>query len=144
MNTEAGGETWEEKNLAEAPPQTMADYSKDGIYMMLPIFEDWEYELIESDGPGIRFWRTGDLKGYAELLYHDMFGVCGTGLEEKEAEFPSGLSARIGYYDGKTEWSFVIFDAKDDEGKYVAVNHGLTDGDASLALSMLGMAVVGD
>ena len=141
IKPEAGGETPEE-NPIEAP-LLVAELSKSEIYMSLPVFEDWEFELVESDGPGIRFWRTGDLKGYAELLYYDMFGVCGMGLEEREAEFPSGQPARIGYYDGESDWSFVIFDADGMEGDYAAVNHGLTGGDAMLALSMLGQAAIG-
>lgn len=141
IKPEAGGEA-REKNSAEAPHA--AELTKDGIRMSLPIFEDWEYESIEYDGPGIRFWRTGDLKGYAELLYHDMFAVCGTGLEEKEAAFPSGQPARIGYYDGKADWSFVIFDVDGAGGDFVAVNYGLTGGDAALALSMLGQSVIGE
>ena len=143
VKPEAGGEgSW--SGSVEAPQQTIAEFSRDGICMRLPIFEDWEYELIESDVPGIRLWRTGDLKGYAELLYYDMFGVCGTGLEEKEAEFPSGRQARVGYYDGASDWDFVIFDVDGFEGDFAAVNHGLTGGDAKLALSMLGQAVIGE
>ena len=139
VEAETGGET-----QGEAPQQTIAEFSRGEVHMLLPIFEDWEYELIESDGPGIRFWRTGDLKGYAELLYYDMFGVCGTGLEEKEAEFSSGQRARIGYYDGASDWDFVIFDIDGVEGNFAAVNHGLTGGDAKLALSMLEQATVGE
>ena len=133
----------DEEILGEAPEQTMAEFSRDEIHMLLPIFEDWEYELIESDGPGIRFWRTGDLKGYAELLYHDMFAICGTGVEEREADFLSGHPARV-YYDGGPDWSFVVFDVDGAKGDYAAVNHGLTGGDARLALSMLGQAAVGE
>ena len=140
---ETGGEAAEEKLNSEEVSLPVAELSKDGIRMLLPIFEDWEYELVESDGPGIRFWRTGDLKGYVELLYHDMFVICGTGVEEKETEFPSGHLARI-YYDGEPDWSFVIFDVDGVEGDYAAVNHGLTGGDATLALSMLGQATVGE
>ena len=138
VKAETGVET-----QAEAPQQTMAEFSRGELHMLLPIFEDWEYELIEADGPGIRFWRTGDLKGYAELLYHDMFAICGTGVEAREADFLSGHPARV-YYDGGPDWSFVIFDVAGVKGDYAAVNHGLTGGDAKLALSMLGQATVGE
>ena len=49
--------------------------------------------------------------------YSPGFAVCGTGLEEEKAII-SGMEARVGTYDGKSMWDFIVF-----ENDYVIINH---------------------
>lgn len=109
----------------------------------------WEYAVKEySDDDrkfGICFWPEG-CSGQVALYYYEMFGVCGTGLEEKDITFESGRTGRMGIYDGGDTFSFITFPEQElSTGYFVAINE---DGGAWLAehedevLSMLGAAVM--
>lgn len=88
-----------------------------GITFQLP--KDWVYEFNCSDDA-----PTSDLvvsirpefpgtKGSITLQHCDGFGVCGTGLEQKDIEF-NGHPAWQGFYDGNPMWSFICLkDQKD-------------------------------
>lgn len=89
--------------------------------MALTIPEGWAYEVNEYSADqqyfGISFRPEGEL-GWTRLqFWPDQFGVCGTGLEEKQITLRSGLRATQGYYDGSESWSFMVFD--DLPGSYV-------------------------
>lgn len=66
---------------------------------------------------------------YSLLLYKQMqgFGVCGTGLEEKQTVI-NGMEANVGYYDGADYWSFVSFDCGGVSGSLTWCING--EGDA--------------
>ena len=78
----------------------------------LEIPEGWEYAAEEySDETGrfgVRFWPEG-CSGWVGVFHYDFFGVCGTGLEEQDITFDSGLSGRMGIYDGRDTWEFITF-----------------------------------
>lgn len=90
----------------------------------LTVPDGWEYrECSAGDDAlfgsfyGIQICPKGQ-NGCVEVGYQDMFGVCGTGLEDKH-ETVAGADANIGYYDGSKIWSFVAFHG--DNEKIVAV-----------------------
>ena len=88
-----------------------------GITLSLP--NDWVYEVVHSDDD-----PTGDLvvsirpnkagpEGAISISHSTGFGVCGTGLVQKEIEF-NGHPAWQGFYDGRSQWSFIVLqDPKD-------------------------------
>ena len=89
----------------------------------LTVPDGWEYrECSAGDDAlfgsfyGIQICPKGQ-KGCVEVGYQDMFGVCGTGLEDKH-ETVAGADANIGYYDGSKIWSYVVFHG--DNEKIVA------------------------
>jgi len=125
----------------ETPGSKTALFERDYIRIELPVYDGWDYEIRDGDHPGIRFWKEGSRDRYAELLFYPMFGVCGTGLEEKDADFPAGREAKIGYYDGHPDWDFVCF--CNAPGDYAATNCGLIGSRADEALAMLGQATLG-
>lgn len=113
-------------------------YAHDNISISLPYSSAWEYTIEEyakgctSFGISIRPRGYID-SGYIHLHYHYGFGVCGTGLEEKE--FGAG---RIGYYDGSDAWSYIYFPAAGD-GAFVALADQIASwypryGDAALEM----------
>lgn len=88
-----------------------------GVSLMLP--EGWTFEGIQSeDDP------TSDLtvsiypesmtgKGAISIVHMRGFGVCGTGLVQKDILF-NGHEAWQGFYDGNSLWSFICLkDPKD-------------------------------
>ena len=100
--------------LIEIKPQCPPAY---GITFRLP--KDWVYEVVQSDDA-----PTSDLvvsirpvfpgtEGEITLQHCDGFGVCGTGLVQKDIVF-NGHEAWQGFYDGNTLWSFIALkDPKD-------------------------------
>jgi hypothetical protein len=82
--------------------------------------DGWSYltcnvgdENLLSAEYGIQFFPNRADGGYIEVGYHSAFGVCGTGLEEKEATLAQN-PVRIGYYDGRSMWDFVCFQGEYD------------------------------
>lgn len=83
--------------------------------------EGWEYQTCAVDSGklnmggdyGIRFYPkdAGEGHGHVELAYASSFGVCGTGLEQKELQL-AGDKAYAGYYDGNTIWDYVSFQGR--------------------------------
>ncbi|MDO4942027.1 MAG: hypothetical protein Q4E73_04190 [Lachnospiraceae bacterium] len=74
---------------------------------------DWKYSVSEYDEKegtfGISFWPKGEKEGKFLISYVDMFGVCGTGLDQKEVRFDNGKKARVGTYDNHEYWDFIHF-----------------------------------
>ena len=103
-----------EGDFIEVKPQCPPAY---GITFRLPT--DWVYEVIQSDDA-----PTSDLvvsirpvfpgtEGVITLQHCDGFGVCGTGLVQKDIVF-NGHEAWQGFYDGQSLWSFIALkDPKD-------------------------------
>ena len=70
-------------------------------------------------------WEWGEQEGNLALShgenhliigYYPNFAVCGTGLEQKTIAI-AGMEARVGTYDGKNMWDFIVF-----PGDYVVLN----------------------
>lgn len=96
------------------------------VYMSLGLPEGWDYELDEYDpeayGFGIYFWHSDYPEEKLHLYYTESFGVCGTGLEEKEATLKGVGEVRVGTFDGREVWDFIYF--TDAPGDYVLQNSG--------------------
>ena len=103
-----------EGEFIEIKPQCPPSY---GVSFWLPT--GWTYSGMQSDDD-----PTSDLvvsirpefpgtEGAITLQHMKGFGVCGTGLVQKDIEF-NGHSAWQGFYDGNTLWSHIILkDPKD-------------------------------
>lgn len=137
--------------LAPASAETAekAECEWQNIKISLNIPEGWKYETEEyseyAGRFGIRFAPEG-CDGWVGLYYYGMFGVCGTGLEEKEITFEDGRKARMGIYDGGDTFSFITFQEQElSSGNFVALAE---DGGDWLAeqeeevLKILGAAVL--
>ena len=96
--------------------------------------DGWKYELADIDsgkidyGPagqyGIRFYPENAKEGYIDLFYIDVFGVCGTELEEENITL-AGVEAQKGTYDNDDYWSFIIF--KGEKERLVAIANQVDD-----------------
>ena len=95
---------------AEAAENVECEWQELKIGLEIP--EGWEYAAEEySDETGrfgVRFWPEG-CSGWVGVYHYDFFGVCGTGLEQQDITFDSGLSGRMGIYDGGDTWGFITF-----------------------------------
>lgn len=90
----------------------------------LTIPHDWEYETERGNSPDeycISFWSADQTEGKIKMWYYTAFGVCGTGLEEKEITVGE-YKAWQGTYDNKKVWDFISF--RGMAGSYVAMNEG--------------------
>lgn len=99
------------------------------ISIALP--DGWDYEAYPIDSDplsqgqyGIRFYPKGAENGYIEIAYIDMFGVCGTGLEEETSTI-AGDPVHIGTYDSHPYWDFITFDGTMDG--IVALTYSVED-----------------
>jgi len=85
---------------------------------------DWKYETEKGNSDGeyyIAFWPQDQTEGKLKLWYYTAFGVCGTGLEQKEITVGK-YKAHQGTYDNKKVWDFISF--RGMPGSYVAMNEG--------------------
>lgn len=103
------------------------------IALTLP--EGWDAEFFsmeDSEGVdglySIRVYRTDKPDSSVYVGYHQAFGVCGTGLEQKEITL-AGDKASAGYYDGRDRWAFIIYKGKND---HVVALPAIQEADAEL------------
>lgn len=98
--------------------------SQGGPYgkITLSIPDGWCHEICPIDSEqeiyglyGIRFYPEDVTDGYIAVNYIDSFGVCGTGLEQKNLSI-AGQPVNIGTYDNNVYWDFITF-----EGDYSGV-----------------------
>ena len=78
---------------------------------------DWEWSEEHVNGQWeshIALFHGGN---HLILGYDPTFAVCGTGLEQENAVI-AGMDARVGTYDGKSMWDFIVFG-----NDYVVINH---------------------
>ncbi len=97
-----------EGEYVEVRPQCPPSY---GVSFWLP--EGWTYEVVQTDDAptsglvvSIRPEFPGT-EGIITLQHSKGFGVCGTGLVQRDIEF-NGHPAWQGFYDGNTLWSHII------------------------------------
>lgn len=105
---------------------TDVSYSYDYANMAFTLPYGWEYETVgytDDEMPfGIRF-RRKYLDGWISLQYWPGdFAVCGTGLVTEDIQLENGLTATVGYYDGKEVWSYICVNGL--PGDYVMQNEG--------------------
>ena len=90
----------------------------------LTIPYNWNYEIERGNNADeycIAFWPADQTEGKIKMWYYTAFGVCGTGLKEKEITIGT-YKARKGTYDNRKTWDFISF--ADMPGSYVAMNEG--------------------
>ena len=108
----------QEPEAAETQPLaggTAAEVSGPYGTLCINVPENWTWEACPVDSDklmygyyGIILRPTGAKEGQIELIYHDSFAVCGTGLESKDITLAGG-PAMMGIYDRKPDWDFIIF-----------------------------------
>ena len=109
-------------NPKTQPTTVYESGSYSNITLIIP--HDWEYETERGSNSGeycISFWPADQTEGKIKMWYYTAFGVCGTGLEEKEITVGE-YKAWQGTYDNKKVWDFISF--KGMPGSYVAMNEG--------------------
>lgn len=106
-DSDAGGLS--DSEAVEVKPQSLPGY---GVSFRLP--RGWVYEIGGFGEPVVRIMpdKPG-LEGDITLYHTDRFGVCGTGLEQREVLF-NGRPAWQGFYDGNTVWSFIVLKDPED------------------------------
>jgi len=113
------------KNVTVSDQPEIVTYGKDYANITLSLPKDWEYEIEDTENDQdflqdfcIAFWPKEASEGKIKVWYYYNFGVCGTGLEEKEILI-GNRKAYQGTYDGRPVWEFIYF--KDTPpGAYVA------------------------
>ena len=78
---------------------------------------DWEWSEEHVNGQWESHIALFHGENHLILGYDPAFAVCGTGLEQENAVI-AGMDARVGTYDGKSMWDFIVF-----ENDYVVINH---------------------
>lgn len=130
--SEPANENTSDSTAASAETYSNTIVSQGGPYgkISLSIPDGWNYETCPMDSEqiyglyGIRFYPANAADGYIALNYIDSFGVCGTGLEEKESTI-AGQPANIGTYDNHVYWNFISF--RDDYKGIVALTYSVDD-----------------
>lgn len=142
---------WFEELLIPAEPvenSRQVSLSQGYANMTLTLPEGWEYmenRSLETGEEllyfGISLRPEGE-QGWVELqFWPDRFGVCGTGLEEKQITLNNGLRATQGFYDGNKDWSYMVF--SDLPGSYVVQRtntEGWWEKQEDTVMSILGSA----
>ena len=77
---------------------------------------DWEWARMDSDGDWGDHIALSHGENHLIIGYYPNFAVCGTGLEQQTISI-ADMEARVGTYDGKTMWDFIVF-----PGDWVALN----------------------
>lgn len=95
---------------------TMTTKTTPAIEIIFSVPDGWTYELVQTDDEPVStmsaLLRPADADpedGSIVIEYCSGFGVCGTGLEEKEIDF-NGHKASQGFYDGSEQWSFILLE----------------------------------
>jgi len=128
------------------PTATEVGFRIGDEYLSIDLPADWGFNRVDPQSSesfnvpggcsGVMLYRSDGNGGTMTLLhYPHLFGVCGTGLEEKKLTVSNGVEATVGYYDGNPDWSFVSFRALSES--CAAENHGLSGADAEAALGIL-------
>ena len=107
-NSEIGGADSPASVLVEVRPQYPPAW---GVSFLLPA--DWSYEVVQTDDDptssvtvSIRPQGAEMESGISFHCSDGFFGVCGTGLEQKDIVF-NGHEAWQGFYDGNSLWDFI-------------------------------------
>ncbi len=120
--------------MTAAKEPTIAEYSEYWARTSLEIPENWDFSIVTSDREenpfGLSVFRKDKPETRFQLLYYpDVFGVCGTGLTQKDAELSGGKKVKVGYYDDSPVWSFIVFE--DVPGSYAVICDGESDKELS-------------
>ena len=130
--------------LSDAPCGGIACLQTPYAAAQVPLPQGWS-GTVSLEEPLLRLWPEGQEGDVPERsmelrFWRPQFGVCGTGLTERQVTLANGVDARLGYYDGSPVWYFALFQGL--AGSYAALNCGLTEEEASQALSILKNALL--
>lgn len=112
-------------------PASTVTFDVNGREYSVKVLDSWDAQPVTLDdgqwGLTLTPKAQPKLKYYLEFYKQEqVFGVCGTGLEEEETVI-GGMEANVGYYDGADYWSFVSFDCGGMSG---SLSWGIDEGDA--------------
>ncbi len=111
-----------------APVGQAAEYVYGYASIRLTVPEGWEFEMLDGEEGGLRFWPISAPDGRILLSFHpDGFDAGATGLEIQSLALADGATATIGAYvtEPHPYWGFLLFD--DAPGVYVATTEGVYD-----------------
>ena len=77
---------------------------------------DWEWAKLDINGDWGDHIALSHGENHFIIGYYPNFAVCGTGLDQQTVTI-AGMEARVGTYDGKSMWDFIVF-----PGDWVALN----------------------
>ena len=100
---------------------TIAEFSDSEISISVALPENWNYEIIAPSGEckgGLRIFKATDSSQGMEIAAYELWGVCGTGLEESTITLENGLTGSMGTYDQHPYWDYICFE---NEPKIVAM-----------------------
>ncbi len=105
--------------LTDTPDYEMVSVTEAEGTLSLEIPNGWQCEIYPKGSDalttmgefGLHFYPEGVTEGFIEVAYVNFFGVCGTGLEEKEITL-AGNQAFVGTYDNQEYWSFISLEGK--------------------------------
>ena len=95
---------------------------------------DWEWAKLDINGDWGDHVALSHGENHLMIGYYPNFAVCGTGLEQKTVTI-AGMEARVGTYDGKNMWDFIVF-----PGDYVVLNESgenWTEDERTVIISIL-------
>ena len=125
--------TEEESSIVSTAAITSTEVIQGGPYgkISISVPNGWNYDTYPVDSDelmvgmyGIRFYPKDVTTGYIELAYTNNFGVCGTGLDEKQTTI-GGNPACVGTYDNHVYWDFISF--QEDYAGVVALTYYVED-----------------
>lgn len=106
---------------------TTASHSRGYANVRLTVLNGWKYETVDTDGSNdfsIVLWHESSAENKIKISFQTAFGVCGTGLEEKNITIGS-YQAWQGTYDNHKNWDYIAL--KDMPGAYVIFNEADDD-----------------
>ena len=106
--------TGEEFGVASSTSSRRKTITVSGITMTIP--PDWEWARMDSDGDWGDHIALSHGENHLIIGYYQNFAVCGTGLDQQTVII-AGMEARVGTYDDKSMWDFIVF-----PGDWVALN----------------------
>ena len=77
---------------------------------------DWEWAKLDINGDWGDHIALSHGENHFIIGYYPNFAVCGTGLDQQTVTI-AGMEARVGTYDDKSMWDFIVF-----SGDWVALN----------------------
>ena len=77
---------------------------------------DWEWAKLDINGDWGDHIALSHRENHLVIGYYPSFAVCGTGLDQQTVII-AGMEARVGTYDDKSMWDFIVF-----PGDWVALN----------------------
>lgn len=111
---------------AEGAERVSAEHN--GVCMAVDVPDGWTYEIVEPQEEytsfGVQLRPKGETEGWLQFFYHEVWGVCGTGLKQQEIVLGQ-YEASKGTYDRGKVWDFIVI-KEDLDGQFVIQNYGAT------------------